>query len=155
MLGAELRNLKRKIRSVHDILTHTVHLVPEHESITAASLRTEVLQGDGLFGLLYAYDGIALFFEGRDSLYGVVEVLPREAVFRPEGGFMDLGRRRAGTNPAQYDTVRLERVAAAECAADIVRTAYIVKNHHHAGRRECPVFFRSYAAKFDILEFPV
>ena len=68
MLGAELRYLDREIRRIHDLLGDTRNFVAEHKGISDTRYRPEILQRDGMLGLLDAYYRITFRPQSGDSL---------------------------------------------------------------------------------------
>ena len=85
MLGTELRNLKREIRSINHVLIDSRDLISEYEGIFLTLLRAESVQHHRLDGLLYADDLVTVFLESADCLHGITYMLPCHTVFRTKG----------------------------------------------------------------------
>jgi len=150
MLRPVLGDLHTQVGGVHDILSDAVDFVSEDHGVAAARLAPEILERDGMLGLLGADDGPTLPAEAAHECERVTDMLPGHAVLGPQGGFVDLGRRRDGADAAQPDLVHLEAVSGPEGAAHIVRAADIVQHEHHPGRRETAVIVRPDPAQLNI-----
>ena len=155
MLGTVLGNLQGKVAGVHDILADAGDFIAEDEGVLAAGLAAESAEFDRMHRLLHGDDGIALRPQRGDGVQGIVEMLPRDGVFRAEGRFMDLGGRRDGGDAARKDFVDVEGIGGPESAADIMRAADVVQHHGESRRRQIPVRVGGHAAQFDIQQFSV
>ena len=85
MFGSELRYLQTKVGRIHDILTHSCHLVAEYHGIFPSFFRNETVKHHGTDCLLGTYDGISVFLESADGIHSVIDMLPCHAVLCPKG----------------------------------------------------------------------
>ena len=150
MLRPELRNLQAKVTFVNHILPYSADFISENYGISPPRFRPELIEHHRLSCLLGGNDSITLSLQPADGLKGIPDLLPRQAVLRAEGGFMNLGRRRAGTYPAKPQLVSLEGVATAKGGTYIMGTADIIQNQHKARFREIFVLLRTDSAQFYI-----
>lgn len=80
MLGAELGNLKTQVRSIYDILRHSVDFVSKDKRITAVRLRIEFLKLDSFFCLFHTDYGISLILKAFNELHSIIAMLPRHSI---------------------------------------------------------------------------
>lgn len=150
MLRPELGNLQTKVTLIDHVLPHPADFISENKGIFPPRFRAEVIEHQRLCGLLGGNDRITLSLQPADGLEGVLDLLPRQAVLGPEGGFMNLGRRRTGTYSAKPHLVSLERIPAAEGRAHVMGTSDIVQDQHKARFREIFVLLGADSAQFNI-----
>ena len=150
MLRPELRNLQAKVTFVNHILPYSADFISENYGISPPRFWPELIEHHRLSCLLGGNDSITLSLQPADGLEGVLDPLPRQAVLGPEGGFMNLGRRRAGTYSAKPHLVSLERIPAAEGRAHVMGTSDIVQDQHKARFREIFVLLGADSAQFYI-----
>ena len=150
MLRPELGNLQTKVTLIDHVLPHPADFISENKGIFPPRFRPELIEHHRLGGLLGGNDGIALSLQTTNGLQSVLNPLPRQAVLGPEGGFMNLGRRRAGTYSAKPHLVSLERIPAAEGRAHVMGTSDIVQDQHKARFREIFVLLGADSAQFYI-----
>ena len=150
MLRPELGNLQTKVTLIDHVLPHPADFISENKGIFPPRFRPELIEHHRFSGLLGGNDGIALSLQTTNGLQSVLNPLPRQAVLGPEGGFMNLGRRRAGTYPAKPQLVSLEGVATAKGGTYIMGTADIIQDQHKARFREIFVLLGADSAQFNI-----
>ena len=150
MLGPELGNLQTKVTLIDHVLPHPADFISENKGIFPPRFRPELIEHHRLSCLLGGNDSITLSLQPADGLKGIPDLLPRQAVLRAEGGFMNLGRRRAGTYSAKPHLVSLERIPAAEGRAHVMGTSDIVQDQHKARFREIFVLLGADSAQFNI-----
>ena len=150
MLRPELGNLQTKVTLIDHVLPHPADFISENKGIFPPRFRPELIEHHRFSGLLGGNDSITLSLQPADGLKGIPDLLPRQAVLRAEGGFMNLGRRRAGTYSAKPHLVSLERIPAAEGRAHVMGTSDIVQNQHKARFREIFVLLGADSAQFYI-----
>ena len=150
MLRPELGNLQTKVTLIDHVLPHPADFISENKGIFPPRFRPELIEHHRFSGLLGGNDGIALSLQTTNGLQSVLNPLPRQAVLGPEGGFMNLGRRRAGTYSAKPHLVSLERIPAAEGRAHVMGTSDIVQDKHKARFREIFVLLGADSAQFNI-----
>ena len=83
--------------------------------------------------LFHTDDMVSLVFQAGHGGHGFREIFPVHTEFGSDGRLVDLRRRRDCADAAKADLVYLERVAAAESLADIVRTAHVVQYYDNSG----------------------
>lgn len=150
MLRPELGNLQTKVTLIDHVLPHPADFISENKGIFPPRFRPELIEHHRFSGLLGGNDGIALSLQTTNGLQSVLNPLPRQAVLGPEGGFMNLGRRRTGTYSAKPHLVSLEGVATAKGGTYIMGTADIIQDQHKARFREIFVLLRTDSAQFYI-----
>ena len=108
MFGAELGNFQAKVTLIDHVLPHSIDLISEHNCIFHPGLRNKCIKHHRLGGLLCRHNDVSFFFQTADSLKSVINMLPLHTVLRTQGGFMNLRRRRDGTDSAEPQFVGLE-----------------------------------------------
>lgn len=149
MLGAVLGDLQTEVGGVYNTLLYAFDFVSEYKGVFAKG-------GTGLRGytpdrsiqfyrILCLFDGdyrVTFCLEGGDGFEGVGEMLPRNGLFGPEGGFVDFCRGRHGADSAKVHRHYAEGIGAAERASNVVCAAYVVEYHYGSGSVAAAVFFR-------------
>ena len=80
--------------------------------------------------MLDGIDGVALLFEGMDSIECGGEVLPCHRVFSTKGCLVYFGMWRLGGDATEVDGFDTEGVGGAEDATHVVHAPYIVKHNY-------------------------
>lgn len=100
VLGTILRDFKRKIRGIDNLLGNSGNLIAEDDSILTTFFGNECVEHDRIHGLLGTYYCITVFLETTYGVHCVINMLPSHAVLRSQGRFMDFGRWRHSTDSA-------------------------------------------------------
>ena len=155
MLCPVLRYLYGEIGSVHYFLVHAVDFVTEYEGVLFSLFGGKGVEGNGVDGLLYAYDAVAFGFQPFYGICGPVEIFPRYAEFRSYGRLVDFGGRRGGADSAKAYPVDFEGIGTSEGGAHVVCASDIVENDCDSGVGRGLVFFGSHPVQFDVQQFSV
>ena len=150
MLGPILGDFNTEVGLVHQALLNSVNLVSEHQSIFFTFQSRELIELHGFFRLFGADYRIALLTKFPYGLEAVFAVLPRDAEFGAEGGFVDFCRWGSGADAAQNQLVSPEGVGRSEGAAHIERASYSVKHYDQSGSPCFGVFVCRDSSEFDI-----
>ncbi|OQC04346.1 MAG: hypothetical protein BWX77_00155 [Bacteroidetes bacterium ADurb.Bin090] len=113
---------------IDDFLLYAFHLVAQHQRILLSAIEPEVLQRNTACGLFGGIKDVTLFAQGFKRLQAIFLVSPVYGEFSPQGRFVNLGLRRAGTDAAQYDFLDQKGIGSTKHRTYVVQAAHIIQN---------------------------